>query len=94
MTSDELQSLDKIVQEGRSILGRITVLREKIAWIDGGEILYLAFDRGASKATNVSTQRVPIVMNDPTQAMTRTLVRRGLQTELESLEAALSGLEK
>lgn len=92
MTAEEIQRIAKVAEQGRDLLSKITVLKERISWLENSDQLYLAFDRGASKPGTVSTQRVPIDLSDALHSKIRDEVLAQHRAELATVEVALAEL--
>lgn len=60
MTKEELVLLKAKTDRAVGLLGEIAILKERIAWLESGEALFFAFDRGASRPGALSASRIEI----------------------------------
>ena len=93
MTAEDLKSLEAIVTKSRDKLASIRITKERLAWLEADESLYLAFDRGASDKANLSSQRVEIRPSTDTMGRLREMLLEELSGDLAKLEAEFEGLK-
>lgn len=92
MTLDELKAAQNAVDAARSLAGSIAIVRERMAWLESGEALIVAFDRGASDPPNVSTRTSPAVLSGTAAHRVREIVYADYAAQLAAMSAKFESL--
>ena len=93
MTADKILEMAKAVDEAKKLLGSITILKERIAWLEANEPLYIAFDRGASKPSSVGVPRVELTLDGETMQHIRQLLFGKANADLTDLQDRFAKLQ-